>query len=115
MEKIFFANDLVQPILEKEKTSTWRINEDVPFRRSNTVGLKEDEIVALCDDSGVEFARARIVEIKDTVFGELSKEEKTDHGQFLSDLEMYQTFTRYYQTEISARSKLRIIKFEIVA
>lgn len=114
MEKICFADNLIQPIIKKGETSTWRINEKVPFRLSNTSNLKVDDIISLSNNDGQEFAQAIILQIKDTSFENLSEDDKSAHKEFSSDEEMYQTFSSYYHTEIGPKSKIRIIKFRIV-
>ena len=113
MEKVYFADNLIKPILNKEKSSTWRINEEVPFRRSNTSGLKNRDEISLCNNDGEEFAQAVILEINDTIFGNLTEDDKSGHEDFSSDEEMYKVYSKYYKTEIGPKSKIRIIKFEI--
>lgn len=114
MEKIHFADKLIEPILSGQKTSTWKINEEVHFRRSNTDNVKKDDLISLCNNEGEEFAQGKILDIKEMMFEELTDEDKKEHEKFSSDEEMYREYSNYYKIKIGPKSKMKIIRFNLI-
>ena len=106
MKRLKFADHLIKLILDGSKTKTWRINDDK--------NLKENDRLSLTNTKGEEFAKAIITSVKDTTFKEVNKQDKEGHEKFSSDQEMYSTYSKYYNIEITPETKLKIITFELI-
>ncbi len=106
MKQLKFSEPLPKLILQGKKHTTWRIHD----KR----GIKADDILSLCYNNGKEFARVRTIKIRLTTFGKLTKEDKEGHEEFLSDKEMYQTYSKYYKIKVTPKTKVKIIKFKLI-
>ncbi len=106
MKRLKFTNQLAEIILKGDKTISWRINDE----KKISVG---DEL-SLCYNDGNEFAKAIARWVKETTFGNLSYEDKEMHESFSTNEEMYKTYSKYYKTEVTQKTKLKVIKFEII-
>ena len=106
VKKLKFAAELVTLILEGKKNCTWRIDDDKDLSCCDNLSL-------LTIDS-VEFARAKIVWIKETTFGSLTDEDYEGHEPFDSLEEMYETYMKYYGKKVDANYVVKIVRFELV-
>ncbi|MBU2616007.1 MAG: ASCH domain-containing protein [Nanoarchaeota archaeon] len=106
MKTIKFAQPLIPLILSRQKSTTWRVNDEK--------NLSPSEIVNLLNDTREEFGKAEILNIKEKIFGNLDDEDKEGHEKFSSDKEMYETYSRYYGFQIVPETKLKIIKFKLL-
>ena len=62
MKKIYFEESLTSPILNKEKTTTWRVWNKERLKKEN---IKEGDIVTFfIADADKEFTKAKIISIK---------------------------------------------------
>jgi|SRR3989304_4028229 len=107
MKTIGFVKKLVPLVLSGEKTVTWRCFD----HRNLTVG---DELLFIESESKKDFAKARVTNVKETTFGLLTDEDRKGHENYRSDEEMLRTFSRYYKTEVTYDTKLKIVKFELI-
>ena len=116
-KKLLFATGLPELVLSGEKTTTWRVDDpkNIPFVSLN---VKVGDQLSFCrNDSGAEFAKAVILAIEKTTFGNLSKEEKEGHEKFASEKEMYETYNRYYTAlgiPIIPDTKIKILRFRLL-
>ena len=106
MKKLKFSNGLLELVLSGKKTTTWRIGDD----KNLSVG---DEI-SCCKVDGVEFTKARITSVRETTFKELTEKDKEGHESFESDEEMYKTFSDYYNMKVTPKTRLKVVKFELI-
>jgi hypothetical protein len=106
MKRLKFSDGLPELIINGKKSATWRINDE----KNLSVG---DEL-SLCRADGKEFAKAKITYVKETIFGEMAKQDKTGHENFKSDKEMYETFSEYYKDKVTQETKVKIIKFRLI-
>ena len=106
MKKLKFAEPLSKLILDGKKRTTWRINDE----KNIEVG---DEI-SLCTRDGAEFTKAKVTYVKETTFEAMTEEDKSEHEAFQSDEEMYRTYSEYYQIDVTPKTNVKIIKFEIL-
>ncbi|MBU2616494.1 MAG: ASCH domain-containing protein [Nanoarchaeota archaeon] len=106
MKTIKFAQPLIPLILSRQKSTTWRINDE----KDLTVG----ETIDLLNALGEKFGQAEILNVKDTKFDDLNSEDKEGHESFLSDEDMYNTYSRYYSFRVVPETKLKIIKFKLL-
>tara|TARA_Y100000034_G_C6664819_1_gene291594 strand:+ start:163 stop:486 length:324 start_codon:yes stop_codon:yes gene_type:complete len=107
MKTLKFREKLSEKILSGEKTSTWRLFDDK--------NLQQDEIVSfLVWETKEEFAKAKLVDVKETNLGELTEEDWEGHEKFNSEEQMYQTYSKYYLQEVTKDTIVKIIKFKLI-
>ena len=110
MKKLKFYVPLPELILKRMKDTTWRVNDDKNLSAGDELSLcygdteKKDE----------EFAKAKIVRIKETTFKELTEEDKVGHKKYKTEEEMYKVYSNYYKTNIMPDTKLKIVKFKLM-
>ena len=106
MKTLKFRESLSKLILQEKKYATWRLSDD----KNLSVG---DIISFLVWETKEEFVKAKIIEIKETTFGELTDEDWDGHEKFSSDKEMYKTYSEYYNRQVDKNSPVKIVKFEL--
>ncbi len=107
MKKLRFVNHLAELILRGEKTVTWRFFDD----KNLQVG---DELVLGNSDTGQEFAKAEIVEVKEKRLGEVTEKDYIGHEKYKDQDEMLDTYKGYYGDRITLDSVVKIIKFKLI-
>ncbi len=107
MKILKFRRKLSKLILSDEKSTTWRLFDD----KDLSVG---DEVSFVVWEDGREFARVKIINVKETSFDVLTDDDWTGHEKFVSDNVMYKTFEKYYNRSVNKNSPVKIIKFEIL-
>lgn len=106
MKKLRFAEPLPGLVLSGEKNTTWRINDDKEISAG-------DEL-SLCFDDKSEFARAIVTRVNETTFQNLSDEDKERHEKFISDEEMLETYSKYYNMQVGLETEVKVIKFKLL-
>lgn len=106
MKTLKFSEPLPKLILEGKKDATWRINDDKNIIRG--------DLISLCDNKGQEFAKAEVIKVKETAFGKLTKKDRKGHEEFLSDEEIYNTYSKYYKINVIPETKVKIIRFSLL-
>ncbi len=106
MKTLKFASPLPEKILKREKTTTWRVNDD----KDLNIG---DEL-SLCYTNGKEFAKAKVTNTNKTQFKDLTASDWEGHEKFSSTEEMYETYSGYYNIKITPSTKLKVIKFKLL-
>ncbi|PIO00458.1 hypothetical protein COT72_02015 [archaeon CG10_big_fil_rev_8_21_14_0_10_43_11] len=106
MKTLKFRESLSKLILQGEKNTTWRLFDDDNL----SVG---DIVSFLVWETKEEFAKAKLIEVKETTFGELTDEDWDGHEKFSSDKERYKTYSKYYNRHVEKNSPVKIIKFEL--
>lgn len=76
--------------------------------------MEVNQKVSLVDTEGEEFAKARILWVKDTAFDRLTDEDREGHESFNSEKEMYETYENYYDREVGPGTEVKAIKFEVL-
>ena len=100
MKTLKFRKPLVKLVLNNKKTTTWRLFDDK--------NLSEGDIVScLVWKTKEEFAKARLIEVKEKKFKDLELTDKGGHESFSSDEEMYKTYSTYYSCEITQKAHLK--------
>jgi hypothetical protein len=107
MKILKFHRTLVPLILSGEKNSTWRLFDDKNLSAGDVILLQESGRDHL-------FAKARIVEIVEKSFKELTPRDKAGHESFNSDEEMYETYSVYYATEVGPDTTVKIIRYYLL-
>ncbi|MBU1111769.1 MAG: ASCH domain-containing protein [archaeon] len=90
MKNLKFHPSLIEKILSGHKVTTWRLFDDKDL-------TKGDNLIFLNSDTKEEFAKARIVSVKETTFENLTDKDWEGHEKFSSDEEMYRAYQDYYQ------------------
>lgn len=106
MKVLKFSDPLPELVLKGEKNTTWRINDQR--------GITKGDMLSLCRNDGTEFAKAKVIWTNETMFGKLAPDDKEGHEKFSSDREMYETYSKYYNTKVTADTKVKVIKFELL-
>lgn len=106
MKQLKFVDPLPELVLSGQKNTTWRIDD----KRN----IEEGDDLSLCYNDGSEFAKAKAVKVKETTFGNLTEEDKEGHEKFLSEEEMYKTYSGYYNMDVTPKTKVKIIKFRLL-
>jgi len=107
MKTLKFRENLAKQILNGKKIITWRLFDDKNLKRGDIISL-------LIFETEEEFARARLIDVKEKAFAELEDKDWKGHEKFNSEEEMYKTYSKYYKKEITPKTKLKIIKFELI-
>lgn len=105
MKILKFAEPLPKLILDGLKNTTWRITD---------YKISVGDQISLCYNDGREFAKATAIGVKQTTFRNLTAEDKEGHEKYQSDEEMYQTFSKYYDTKVTPETRLFVIKFKLL-
>lgn len=71
---------------------------------------KEKESELINWETGEKEGEATIMSLKEKKFKELAEEDKEGHETFESDKEMYATYSKYYSTNVSENTTLKIIR-----
>jgi|APHM01.1.fsa_nt_gi ASCH domain. len=107
VKELKFARPLPEMVLDGEKDTTWRIDDE----REITV----NDRLSLQDTEGEEFAEAKVLWIKMTTFDRLTEEDKKGHESFRSEEEMLETYSNYYNMEVKPETEIKIVKFELIS
>lgn len=106
MKTLKFRKYLSELILRGEKDSTWRLFDDKDL-------CAGDEVSFLVWETQEEFAKAILLDVKETTFGKLTEKDWEGHEKFSSDKEMYTTCTKYYGRQVTKDSPVKIVKFAL--
>jgi hypothetical protein len=107
MKTLKFREVLSKLILNGEKTTTWRLFDDK--------NLSEGDIISfLVWETGKEFAKAKLIEVREKIFENLTGEDFEGHEKFNSEKEKYDAFSSYYKRDVYKNSPIKIIKFELI-
>lgn len=106
MKTLKFKEKLSKLILSGEKTTTWRLFDDKDLQ----VG---DEVSFLVKETLEEFAQAKLIEVKETTFENLTADDFDGHEKFDSKEQMYKVYSGYYQRDVDKNSPVKIIKFKL--
>lgn len=107
MKKIKFKKVLSELILSWEKYTTWRLFDDKNLSKGDVVSF-------LISETKQEFAKAKLLDVKETTFEKLTDEDWEWHEKFSSDEEMYETYSKYYKCRVDKDTFVEIIKFELL-
>lgn len=109
LDKTFiFSGNLPELILRREKTTTWRLPYSYKdFFIGDTVKLRSRI-------NGSNFGMAKILSIKYTTLGKLTKEDKEGHETFRSKREMYRTYSKYYNINATPKTRIEVFKFKLL-
>lgn len=107
MKSLKFTEDLVPLILSGKKTSTWRLFDDKNLQAG-------DELVFINKQTGEEFAKAVITEVKSKEIQNIELSDHEGHGKPKSNEEILKEFKEIYGSEVALNSVLKIVKFKLI-
>jgi len=108
MKTLKFTSELVLLILSGEKTFTWRIFDD----KDLSLG---DELSFINKATGEEFAKARIVSVREKKLGEIDAADfDAGHERFESPEKMLESYRSYYGDTVTMDTTLKLIGFELL-
>lgn len=107
MKTLKFASNLVDLILSGEKTTTWRLWDDKDLQ----VG---DRVSFLNSETREEFSVGELTKAIEKQFKDLRDSDWSGHEKFKTDEEMYESYTNYYNREVTPETFLKIIHFKII-
>ncbi|MGE5298036.1 MAG: ASCH domain-containing protein, partial [Acidobacteriaceae bacterium] len=95
-----FAPKLVPLILNRTKTTTWRLWDDK--------GLKEGDVVDFLE-AGTKrhFVTAKLTKVYEKTFGTLTDDDKQGHEKYQSDQELFAFFKKSYKREVNADTPVK--------
>ncbi len=107
MKILKFRKRLSQLILCGEKTVTWRLFDDKNLQKGEVVSF-------MVWETGKKFANVKILEVTETTFAKLKKEDFEGHEPFSSMDEVYDRFSLYYHRPIYPHTSVKILRFSLV-
>jgi len=54
-----------------------------------------------------------LIEVKETTFRDLTLQDKDGHEKYITNEEMFETFSKCYKTEVNLDTPLKVVKFKI--
>jgi hypothetical protein len=106
MKPLKFADPLPEKVLSGQKDKTWRINDEKEITVNDKLSLQNTE--------EKEFAKAKVLWTKETTFGRLTEEDKKGHESYESKQKMLETYSNYYDMEVTLETEVKVIKFELI-
>ena len=106
MKSIKFEDKFVPVLLSGKKDTTWRIDDEK--------GISAGDEIALCRKDGKEFARAKVLWVREKTYGTLTEEDKCGADVFASEKEMYEAFSQHYGFPVTPSTKVKVIKFRLL-
>ena len=103
MKTLKFESRLVKAILDKEKTTTWRLFDDKDLEEGDGILLIEKE-------TGKEFAKAKIVKIEEKQIKEINESDCKGHEKFENTEKILKNLSKYYEN-ITEEDTIKIIHF----
>ncbi len=107
MKTLKFKSYLVNKILSGTKTITWRLFDD----KNLIVG---DELTFINSDTGEEFAKAKITEVKEKKLGEIQESDFDSHEKYESKESMLEHYRGYYGDKVTTDSVVKMIRFQLI-
>ena len=105
--RLKFAGELPKLILEGKKDTTWRINDEKNIEEG-------DVLILISTESLKEFGKANVIKVNNTTFKNLNYNDKEGHEKFITEEEMYETYSKYYNTKIIPETKVKVITFKLL-
>lgn len=106
MKTLKFNPNLVSLVLSGEKTSTWRLWDDKDLE----VG---DKVSFLNSETKEEFAVGELVKVFEKQFKDLDADDWSGHEKFNSEREMYDSYSKFYNREVTPETLVKIIHFKL--
>lgn len=103
---IKFRSQLADLVLDGTKTVTWRLFDDKDLRVGDLITLQVWE-------TGKDFAKAVITEVKEKRLRELEEIDYKGHEKFESQKDMLNTYKEYYGDKVNLDTPVKMITFNL--
>jgi ribonuclease HI len=111
MKTLKFDHDFAQLILERKKTSTWRLYDDKDLSVNDDIKII-DKVQPNYSKSWQVIGQAKVKEIVEKKLGDVSKADMAGHEIFDSNDQMLEVYRRRYGTRVSPDTPVKIIYFD---
>ncbi|MEK7158391.1 MAG: ASCH domain-containing protein [Patescibacteria group bacterium] len=108
MKTLKFKGNLVPKILDKSKTTTWRLFDDK--------NLQDDDLLILVNsDTCAKFAAAKITTVREKKLSEINETDfEEGHERYQNPKDMLENYRNYYGEQVNMNSKIKIVKFRVL-
>jgi len=107
MKTLKFRKNLAEEILAGRKTVTWRIFDDKNLQVNDKISL-------VVWETKEEFAKGKIIELREKKLSEINDQDFDGHEKFESKEEMLETYQKYYGEKVNWDTIVKIIKFKLL-
>ena len=107
MKTLKFKNNLADLILRGEKTATWRLFDDKNLQVGDLLNFQVKE-------TGNNFARAEIIDIKEKKLREVVKEDYAGIGEYEKIEDKIKSLKKHYGDNVNLDTVVKIIKFKLI-
>jgi len=107
MKSLKFRPDLVSKVMSGEKTSTWRLFDD---KNLST----DDEFLLINKETGEEFAKGKITDVREKKLGELEDADFVGHEGYKDQEDMLNHYKGYYGDTVSLDTPIKMIDFKLI-
>lgn len=107
LKTLKFKDHLISEILDGSKVTTWRLFDDKNLQAG-------DELTFVSVESGKNFAKADIVEVKQKRLEQIKKNDfEKGRGIYGDPEDMIESFRNYYGDKVNLNTTVKIIKFKL--
>jgi hypothetical protein len=107
-KQIKFSAELIEPILNGQKTSTWRLFDDKNLTTGDIIDfIRRPELTV--------FAKAELTSIIEKPLGKLDSKDLEGHEAYDSRESLYQNFAKLYKKEVGPDTLAKIVKFKLLS
>lgn len=108
MKTLKFKDYLASKILDGSKVITWRLFDDKDLQAGDKLSLVNK-------DTGKEFAKAVIVNVRTKKLGEVTESDfEAGHEKYQSQEDMIKEFKSYYGETVNLDTEIKIIRFDLI-
>ena len=107
MKSLKFESHLVQQVLNGTKTSTWRLFDDKDLAEG-------DEFVMINKETGDEFAKGKITQVREKNLGELNEADFVGHEGYKDQDDMFNHYRGYYGDKVSLDTPIKMVDFKLI-
>lgn len=111
MKTLKFEHNLAQLILKGKKVSTWRLYDDKDLTVNDDIRII-DKVDSNDPNTWEIIGTAKITEIIEKRLQDVTEENMTGHELFATKKEMVKTYQKYYGSQVSGATPVKIIYFD---
>lgn len=107
MKTLKFIPSLISLIISGEKTSTWRLWDDKDLQ----VG---DKVSFLNSATKEKFTVGELIQVTEKAFKDLTNDDWQGHEKFNNEKEMYDSYSKFYNRDVTPETLVKIIHFKLI-
>ncbi len=111
MKTLKLEHHLAELVLKGEKTSTWRMYDDKDIAVNDGIQLI-DKVDPHDRTTWQPIGIAHVNTVIQKRLGDITAKDMDGHEQFSSEMEMVQTYRKYYGKQVSVATPVKIIQFD---